>query len=301
MKILYVAHHGQNNNDDEGAIYRGLTELGHTVFSFNFISLQRDKFALCHLPVDDFDIVLFHKLPVDYAHFLCNRWKGVCWFFDPINKGFPANDSYVDAIKDHLYKGFFTDGDYVLAEHRENFYDLKQGFDAADTIDLVDINEEPENDLLFIGTVGQGGYSQRSEYISELEKEFGPIAHTEYSIFKDDLTKKCRNTKIMLAMPPVTDYYWSNRIYLLGGRGAFVLHPDSRGLTHELIWCVDMYPSNDMEYLKWSIKFWLDPENRYMRNEMRKNLQRDILDNHCYIHRCEELVRLCSVSTEEKQ
>ena len=90
----------------------------------------------------------------------------------------------------------------------------------------------------------------------------------------------------MLGMPPVTDLYWSNRVYILGGRGAFLLHPHSTGLQQSIP-CLEMF--EDKESLHDKIAHFL--ENDKERFKIRKELQSEIIENHKYIDRCEQLIK----------
>lgn len=291
MKILYIAKHGQQNNDDEGAIHSSLINLGHHVDRFQLNNLLRDRPILSRY--EDYDFVLFHKLPSqDYIDYVCNRWKGVCWYFDPINKGFVSNDQYISQIKEKIYLGFFTDGDFVISENRKNIQLLRQGLDhSSPTIVMNDHKQDKILDFMFIGTVGHGGYSIRQQYLQQLSQDFsGWLPHTQYSVFKNELTSVCQQTKIMLAMPPVTDNYWSNRIYLLGGRRAFVLHPYASGLEKEFGDSLVLY--KDYQDLKEKIQYYL--QNDSEREGISRKLQSIILDRHKYYDRCKTLVEKIS-------
>lgn len=279
MRILYVGHHFQKNNDDEGAIYKALSDLGHDVFR---ISPSKSIYAK-----NDFDFVLFHNVEERYINILKKRFPIVMWYFDPIDKGFRNNDAYIASVLPYLDLAFFTDGDFVRSQSTSHIIDLKQGLDEIDMpIVNKDVRVEETRDLLFIGTVSIPGYGDRLEHIRLLEECFGPISHTQYSIFKSNLTKACLSSKIMLGMPPVTNHYWSNRVYLLCGRGACLLHPYSKDLYKEFGDHIAMYrsPSEAIEKAKILL---LDDDARM---QMRVGAQYLVLNNHRYIDRCEELI-----------
>lgn len=285
MNILYIGRHGQKNNDDEGEIAYSLTQLGCNVTLCHSDGLTE---KLLESIKTNYDIALFHKLPIDLIKVVCDRWKGVAWFFDPIDKGFRHNDIYAYSIRDIVYKGFFTDGDFVDTckdEGYDNIFNLYQGFDFSTGFPMINLDEK--RDLLFIGTISIPSYDERREYLIELSKEFGPMAHTQYSIFKDDLTKVCHETKVMLGMPPCSDKYWSNRIYLLGGRGAFLIHPYSEGLYQQFP-LLPMY--KDLDDLKEKIKYYCDDRRAIDRLLIRNSLQETIKNGHCYIHRVQKLL-----------
>ena len=292
MKILYIAKHGQQNNDDEGSIYKSLTLLGHKVDRFQLNYFKTDKPILDNIS-KHYDFALFHKLPdADYVEYVCNKWKGICWYFDAVGKGFDSNDDYVNLVKDYFYIGLFTDGDFVNSQNKNNIKLLRQGLDLDDDNDVFVPNvayrlgNEPIP-FIFIGTIGHGGYLEREQYLEKLKNDFsGWRPHNKYDIFKEHLASVCRQTKIMLAMPPVTDHYWSNRVYLLGGRSAFVLHPYSSELEKQFGDSMAFY--KDYEELKEKIDYFL--VNHEERQSMSQKAHSIILNEHSYFHRCEELV-----------
>jgi len=287
MKILYIAQHNQANNDDEGSITAGLLGLGHRVYCFSPSNLSHDLPDLVELAKEHWDFVLFHKLPISYVNYICEKWRGVCWFFDPLRKGFTSNDNYIDLIEPWLYRGFFTDGDYVQEKNDPRIIDLKQGFDGISNTTQKIGETHTERDVLFIGTAGVPGYEKRTELLDTVVERYGEEAvHTRYSIFKDELLIQVRNTKIMLAMPPVTDHYWSNRVYLLGGRGACLVHPFSKGLFQEFGNCISFFfSSGDM--IRVVDELLAKPS---VRHNNALDLQKEVWKNHCYHHRVKELV-----------
>jgi len=289
MKILYIAKHGQPNNDDENSIWLSLFKLGHDIDRFQLNNFDTDKPILDQIRTK-YDFVLFHKLPSqDYVEYVCSRWKGVCWYFDAIAKGFASNDDYIAMVKNICFMGFFTDGDFVNSQGEDKIKLLRQGLD----IDLVHDNSlyisEPvlkPLDFVFIGTVGHGGYTDREKYLRQLSDDYKWQPHTQYNIFKEQLAAVCQQTKIMLAMPPVTDHYWSNRVYLLGGRSGFVLHPYASELEKQFGDSLAFY--KNYEELKAKIDFYC--ENDKERERMAEKAHSIIVNEHTYLHRCKELM-----------
>ena len=216
----------------------------------------------------------------------------MCWFFDAINKGFDSNDDYIDSLGNNINLLCLNDGDFVNMCNIKNIKTLKQGCDIHPyhTENLYINNNYPyQQDILFIGTIGQKGYSSREKYLELLKLDFkNLISHNKYNVFKDNLTYIVRSTKIMLAMPPVTDHYWSNRVYLLCGRGGFLLHPFSHDLDKEFNGMLPMYDSYDE--LKNKIEYYLNNEQE--RETIRKHIQKTVLEKHCYYHRCQKLIEL---------
>jgi len=280
MNILYLGRHGQKNNDDEGSIAAAIRDLGHTLHCLNpeqvNITMYRDFY---------YDLCLFHKLSDRNIRLACDYWPTAAWFFDPLNKGFAHNDNYVNSIKDKVTYGFFTDGDFVHDEGRDNFFELKQGLDLDNIPDFV-APDKYMKDVQFIGQIGPSGYSIRENYLQALEESYNGSIHLEYNVFKESLTAVCQNVKIMMGMVPVTDNYWSNRVYLLGGRGAFVLHPYSKSLSEEFGDLLPMFHTMDDMIDK--IEYWKPRDKE--RAEIQVELQKRIKEKHTYKHRVKELL-----------
>ena len=172
MKILYIAKHGQLNNDDEGAIYKGLTLHDCSVDKFDLVSFEDDKKRLDEID-EAYDYVLFHKLPCeDYVEYVCNKWDGICWYFDPRI--------------------------------------LRQGLDDC-VPTWSDSNRIKDFSFIGTTCPNKNcscGYSTRSNYITRLQSDFKNWKPDITNIYwKESLTKVCHLNKIMLAMPPATDLY----------------------------------------------------------------------------------------------
>ena len=279
MKILYLGRHGQPNNDDEGAISWSLRKLGHSV-----VEVQETITDISNkIEFSDFDFFLFHKSPPRLVAEISRHLYGVCWFFDALQKGFTSNDHYVLEVEPHCCKMFFTDGDFVSQSSKFNL--LRQGFDSRE-IKMVD-SVTPVRDVSFLGHIGNSGYSDRTALCNSVTSRYGArfVCNIDFNIFKEELTEYCQQTKIMLGMPPVTDGYWSNRVYILGGRGAFLVHPYSVELQKDFPSMPMFVDEDDLYNL---IDYYLEHDDE--RLEIRKKIQEEIVSKHKYIDRCEELV-----------
>ena len=284
MKILYLGRHGQPNNDDEGAISWSLRKLGHSV-----VEVQETITDISNkIEFSDFDFFLFHKSPPQIVSDISTRLSGVCWFFDPLRKGFTGNDHYIAQVEPHCFKMFFTDGDFVPQSSKFNL--LRQGFDSRE-IKMVD-SVTPTREVSFLGHINHEGYNQRADLCRSVDRRYGEkfICDLGFNIFKEQLTQYCQQTKIMLGMPPVTDRYWSNRIYILGGRGAFVVHPYASELEKDF---PDMPMFRGEDGLCNIIDYYLQHDDE--RLEIRKKIQTEIVLKHKYIDRCKELIEEISI------
>ena len=280
MNILYVGRHNQGNNDDEGSITRAFQELGHNVTTLD-LSVFEDEHFVCNLTTyPSIDFVLYHKIPVSYVKELSRYWPCVFWFFDPLGKGFYDNDKYVYEVTPFNAYSFFTDGDYVVGKKGIL---LRQGFD--DWHNPPALEYPPENNkAAFLGTVHLPYYRERYDFLKRLTNvSIYPV----YDTFKGALTQMCQVYSVMLGAPPVTDNYWSNRVYLLGGRGACLLHPFSSTLKSELGDALEYF--TDAEDAQRKLNHLL--QDTALRHYIRVELRNRVLKSHTYKHRVEELIQ----------
>jgi hypothetical protein len=285
MNILYIGRHNQPNNDDEGAVAWSLRRLGHSVTE---IEESQDIYEIKKtVNLSSFNFFLFHKSSPSLVSDLVKYLPGVCWFFDALYKGWNNNDKYIDQVYPMCRFLFLTDGDY----NNDGCFHVCQGFDSRrdDTIS----NISTVRDIAFLGHISNsGGYKDRYDmvrHVSSIYKDQFTV-NTTFSIFNDKLTQYCQQTKIMLASKPVTDKYWSNRVYNLGGRGAFLIHPYSIDL-HKQLPMIPMYKCNSE--LCELIDYYL--ENNIEREKIRKKLQLEINSKHTYFDRCRYIMSLINL------
>lgn len=233
MHILYVAKHGNGGNDDEGAIEHALRRLGHEV------TLVREKYSYRALrwlksaknPTPDF--LLFHKWDnPDYIEKV--QIPKVCWYFDLVDWQDPVlkyrcqtRIRWMEATAPHTDLLFCTDGDWVrrMQEvHPGKFHHLMQGADERFSFPGTRVPGEPVVPLLFPGNP-KGG-RQRQKHIADLVRRYRADLKIVKNVHREDLIALIAATDITIAPDaPVTDLYWSNRVYLTLGYGAFLLHP----------------------------------------------------------------------------
>lgn len=284
MNILYIGKHYQKNNDDEGAITKSLEMYGCTVKRLNVTSLETDKKTMDGL----YDFVLFHKIPLEYVQYLYGKQKLVLWYFDPLLKGFFAHDQYVNEVTKYTNWAFITDGDYVGWRNENRIVHMPQGFDDFDK--EIDIQPQEKLPVLFIGHSHVIGYEKRHQYIQYISMSFPAMHWNQYSIFKDDLTNVCQSTKVMLGLPPVTNKYCSNRVYLLGGRGACLAHPRSKMLEEQFGDSIMFFGSAKDAVDK--INYLLQNDN--LRLKMRYKIRDIVMQSHCYHHRIKQILEYIS-------
>jgi spore maturation protein CgeB len=110
-------------------------------------------------------------------------------------------------------------------------------------------------------------------------------------VHQDRLARTLEDYQIVVAPDhPITNHYWSNRVYLMSGFGSFILHPYCTGLlphyrdgTH-----IVMYRDRaDFIYLA----------NMYrhqpaLMEQIAAAGYHHTLNNHTYLHRCRQLINI---------
>lgn len=296
MRIAYVAKHDSGSNDDEGAVAHGLASLGHEVLK---IQERAGARALMHRP----DFLLFHKWRNAEAvrRFRCPK---VFWYFDLVSSG--GDPTMAERDKDRqawmaemtptVDIGFCTDGDWVNADKTGKLVRLVQGADARITGRrrksqvCPTCNEAWQGvDLLFTGT--RRGGQLRESFMIEMTAAYGPsFTWLESGTYREALADLIANSKIVLAPDgPMTDNYWSNRVYIVQGFGGFLMHP----------WCETLAPqyAEDREIVYYRSREELHDKIAYylVRPKDREAMQQAALERtlaeHTYTHRCAELVK----------
>lgn len=292
MRILYVARHGSGDNDDEGAISYALRKLGHTVLE---VPEAHGGIA----SATGIDLLLFHKW-YDYGAVARSdaRVKAF-WHFDLVTSDdweLKNRDAerveWMSRITPLVDLGFCTDGDWVASDTTGKLRWLTQGMDER----VAGIADPPPNgqdvEILFTGTTIHGG--RRMSHVRELVRRYG----RRFKVIGDRTKKRYHGrelaavfarAKVVIAPDgPVTDRYWSNRVYNTLGLGGFLLHPACEGLSTQYA-PGELIRYADREHLNELIDFYLHrPADRDAR---RKWGYEATVTRHLYRHRCEELVR----------
>ncbi len=314
MKIAYCARFDQAlTNDDEGAIIHALRELGHEV------TPCREEMARRWLPKMEADLLLFHKLHApDLLEAIRPRFKRIAfWYFDLVDFPDPLLAARCEMRRRWMTDtvplvdlGFCTDGDWVANSRRlrmgsvvaaaDKLRWLPQGADER----LVGRGNEfsfqsmlglPPNlrspDILFTG-IGRGGGRQRVTFVEEMRERWGDrFVHVERGVHGETLKELVARSKVVVAPDsPVTDRYWSNRVWLLLGFGAFLLHPWSNQLAGMYEDGKELRYYCDRKELHGLISFFLDRGASERKAISDAALQRTKAQ-HLYRHRCEELIR----------
>lgn len=265
MRIAYVAKHGSGGNDDEGAILHAMESLGHTVLPV------AERRASRVLKLRGLDLVLFHKWD-DWETMA--KLKGACrrafWYFDlvewpdaTLEARNAARRRWMANALHHVERGFCTDGDWVQ-QHPEKLVWLMQGVDNR-CLGVQD-SKYSLTRILFTG-IGERGGVGRASFVKEMRDRYGELfRHVDRGLHGDALGQAIADHDIVVAPDsPVTDRYWSNRVYLTLGRGGFLLHPRCAGLEDQYRGGIDIAYYDDRKDLHDKIRMYLANPDSCMR------------------------------------
>lgn len=254
MKIVYVAKHYQNDNDDEGSVADALASFGHEV-----IRIQEDQGsqALAH---QDADFLLFHKWD-DVGVLEQLKMPAVFWYFDLVEfDETPFRSSnrvmWMQKILPYVKLGFCTDGDFV-AKNSHKLKVLRQG---ADQRLRTQVSFSPGGQgILFAGS--RNGGKTRQSFVDQMQRRYAgdfTWLRTGKGALHGPRLIKCIDKHAIVVAPdsPVTGRYWSNRVYVMLGFGAFLLHPHCAHLRDEYRDGEDIIYYNTREDLHAKIEHW---------------------------------------------
>ncbi len=299
MRILYVAKHDSGGNDDEGAISYALTQLGHHVIKVDE-GPPRNRFAW-----PDADMVLFHKWEhANYAllqpHLNRPSCAKVCWYFDLVNWDDPAlykrcaqRIGWMRNTLPAVDYMFCTDGDWAgtsprSAEWRGKLYWLPQGADER-VVGTGPTRVTGLPPILMTG-IGVGGGTGREAFVGAVKERYGDrFQHIQTGLYRDHLKNMIASTAIVLCPDsPVTDRYWSNRVYNSAGFGAFILHPWAEGVGRSFRANKEIVFYHDRHDLWCAIDFYLD--RPAFRQRVADAALARVRAEHLYRHRCDQLI-----------
>lgn len=290
MRIVYVAKHGSGDNDDEGAIAHALRELGHEVILLQeHEGRQASRYSNC-------DFLLCHKW-ADVKGLKRVSIPKVFWYFDLVSFPDvtiePRNElrrTWMRGVLPHVDLGFCTDGDWVKADQTGKLVKLTQGADERFIGRVRPRLVKPS--ILFTG--GRNGGVARKSHIYEMEARYRgqfKVIEGKNRIHQRELAEIIAKYAITFAPDgPITDNYWSNRVYLMLGFGAFLLHPYIEALTQHYEDRKEVVYYRSREECFDLVSYYL--EHHGERNEIAQAGYERTKREHLYRHRCEELLRI---------
>ena len=293
MKILYVAKHGSGGNQDEDAIAHALTTLGHEV-----IRIQEHKGGAA--TGESADFLLFHKWSGRMANKVIPwlKMKKVFWYFDLVDyqqdptlrKRNLNRINWMGSTVPMVDLGFCTDGDWVRKDYSGGkLVRLLQGADGR-FIGKQNSARDPI-EILFTG-ISKGGGVKRIGFVDDMVTRYGDkFEHISSGSYQHSLGRRITRAKIVVAPDsPVTNYYWSNRVYTSLGFGAFMLHPYCKTLLSHYEDRKEIVYYKSRKELHKLIEYYLSrPEER---ERIAEAGMKRTLAEHTYKHRCEKLIQI---------
>lgn len=293
MRILYVARHNQaNSTDDEGAIAHALRELGHEIECvqerFNIDVTSRCDFCLFHHWHDTSAMSTLRLLGVPL----------VFWNFDLVEWPDPtlearnaARRKWMQEVTKLVDVGFCTDGDWVAKDTTGKLHWLPQGADER----ILGQHINPKTiDVLFTG-ISYGGGKDREEFVHEIKQQY-KVMHVMKGTYRESLREYVGRSRIVIAPDsPVTDRYWSNRVWNACGFGAFMIHPRCTNLSSMYEDGKEIVYYDSREHMHQLIKWWLEDDKS--RGIIAKAALERTKTDHTYRHRCQRMLEIVERTT----
>lgn len=306
MRVAYIAKHDSGGNQDEEAVVHAFQQLGHTVHCIP------EEFG--YKVVDQkVDLVLFNKWhDLDSLKRLRGKCPVVFWYWDLVDwRGDVTLHSrctqrmqWMRDIIPLVDIGFCTDGDWA---QRYNIYAsepklvwLTQGADERiagrgqgrpDGMKREDMPTNLQGPEILMTGIYKGGGVGRMSFVQWMRENYGDrFTLVEKGLHGEHLKETIARTEIVVAPDsPLTSRYWSNRVYLMLGFGAFLLHPYCEGLIGQYSDSGLVYYS-DRHHLRLMIDHYMNrPEERH---RIASAGLRTTLFRHTYRHRVDELLRV---------
>jgi len=240
VKIIHIGYFNgtayAGEVPDEILVYNQLKKNNEVIA----ISVER---AFDALKIDNPDIVLFPqmgKVDINRFNLLTSRLKAkkVMWTFDWMFHG--NRDKWFIPQAQKMDLLVTTDNIVNWEKYGINQTCIRQGC-IKPLHRRVRKDKKYYNDVIFVGNAYT---DKRKKYLREIAKYYdlkmygttkAPFVPCGGTAFNDKLCKVYSSCKIALGdkYPGVNEGYWSNRVYLALGCGAFFLTPYIKGLEKE--------------------------------------------------------------------
>ena len=231
MRILY---HGDFRKpwSTESYVGRALERAGCTVDRWQEVPSPV-------VPAGDWDVFLFSKgrcgggsWKEDGPRRLLAMVEGrvqrtVCWQWDLLNPAYSLQRFiWADRVSAMVDYFFTTDGSLTTA--RKDWHLLRQGI--GDDVRPGVAREDYACDVLFLGDA----YKGRGSWVSGLAARYGRRFWHANGFRGDVLNDVLASCRVFVCPPwPAYSGYWSNRLYIGTGYGAFTVHPWVDGLCDD--------------------------------------------------------------------
>ncbi len=294
MRIFYIGDFNKFYSTEVYIAY-GLEEAGNKVFCYQNNAIETPESVIDRVNEFKPDFVLFAKSQFNSKNLsIINKLKEigiltVSWNFDlyfnlpPELGGTRTKDSAV----------FFCDiiiatdgGEYGGVPHetlRQGIHSPDAHFGRADT---------GGGEIVFVGS---NSYIKRALLLGFLRKTYGNrFVHVggRSEVRGEKLNDIVTSAKIVVGDSVPSDNYWSNRIYEMLGRGAFLIHPKVEGLDKEFTYYKHFVPFDYGHFaqLKMIIDYYLvhDKEREAIRSAGHWYCK----NNYTYTKRAEQLINI---------
>lgn len=290
MRILYIAKHDNGGNDDEGAIRYALQDvLGHDV-----IRLHEKRSKAASRLTESIDFVLFHKWDaIDVLSKL--EVPKVCWYFDLIDAKDPSVSRRSQIRIEWMQRTipavdlmFCTDGDWVEQDTSGKLLRLTQGSDGR-VVGRGNKPDDPDRHCALLFTGNRTGGDRRRRFVDEMQINYRGSFHHVENRYGSALADEIAGSQIVIAPDyPVTDRYWSNRVYVSLGFGAFLFHPYCKTLNDQYTDGEELFMYHTRDQLHDLIKtYYHDDETRLRVSSAALERTRR---EHLYEHRCAQMI-----------
>lgn len=287
MRVLYIARHDAGGNCDEGSVAHCLAVLGHSVKCIherNAASAAREKA----------DFLLFHKWhDLGLLHHFKGRLPRVFWWWDLVDHPDPTlaarcrqRVDWMLTITPNVELGFLSDGDWVSKDNSGKLVWLTQG---ADIRVVQRSTVEQDIPILFTGITAGG--AARSSFVEEMRTRYGPdFHHVQKGVHGKELSSLIARSEIVVAPDgPIGPAYWSNRIFLSLGFGAFMLHPYCERLPEFYTDGEEVVYYRNRSELHDKIRWYLYRKGN--REQIANAGFERTVNEHLYLHRVEKLLQ----------
>lgn len=290
LKILYVGEFSERWTS-ESYIAKSFEALGHYVKRMQETNISDGNIVKeCK---KDYDFLLYAKFRIkgDQAYVLKNvKIPKVCWFFD----------IYPETPREgRLKQPWIKMADYFFTTDNghQDFYKergikhecIRQGIFHKEAVDGT-FNKKLKAKIFFAGAQNHW-FSPRQNFVDFLQRTYKKdFRLSRITIREMRLNNAIASAKIVVGHNICFPHYWSNRIYEMLGRGAFLITPAVDGLEEEFedgkhIVC---YKDRDFTDLKNKIDYYL--EHKEDREKIRKAGVEHCRSNFTYKHRVNELI-----------
>lgn len=305
--ILYIGNFKESFSTENYVTY-GLQQLGCKVLKVEEIQVKTAKSILGAALEHKVDFVLFSKAHFTESHEAVQLLKeyGIptaAWLFDlyfDVPFFFGRRTLKSAAFKTDVC--FMTDGGHKeeWKANKVNHKLLRQGIHAPEAL----YGEKmPHAEIVFIGSYS---YPMRTKIIGFLKDIYGSnFVHygeggNRRQIRGMDLNNVLASVKIVVGDSIPADFYWSNRIYEILGRGGFLLHPAVEGLYTEFIHGTHYiaYEYGNLNDLKKLIDYYLIHDKE--REKIKSSGHKLVKTKYTYTARCKELLKQIDVYKDSK-